>query len=89
MAKKRTKVTDPEGNVIRTKENTRTGKTVTKVKYADPKSSGARRERTVSQGPSSMDKAVRAKFRDEMNDLGYKKGGVIKGKTLRRPKNYK
>jgi len=89
MAKKRTKVTDPEGNVIKTKTNTRTGKTVTKVKYADPKSSSARRERTVSRGPSSMDRAVRAKYSDEMNDLGYKKGGVINGKSLRRPKNYK
>ena len=90
MAKKRTKVTDPEGNVIRTKENTRTGKSVTKIKYADPVSSGSKKDKVISYGPTGMEKAVREKYGNEIDDLGYKKGGsVIKGKALRRPKNYK
>lgn len=49
---KKNSAVDPEGNTIKTRENTRTGKTVTKVKYADPKSSGMKRERTVTPGLS-------------------------------------
>jgi len=44
------KVVDPEGNVIKTKTNTKTGRTVTKIKYDDPVSSGMKRERIVTPG---------------------------------------
>lgn len=46
----RSKVVDPEENIIKTKTNTRTGATKTVVKYKDPKSSGMRREVTRTPG---------------------------------------
>lgn len=42
---------DPEGNTVKTRENTRTGKTVTKVKYSDPVSSGMKKEKIVEKTP--------------------------------------
>jgi hypothetical protein len=45
---------DPEGNTVKVRENTNTGKTVTKVKYADPVSSGAKKERIVEKTPRKV-----------------------------------
>ena len=42
---------DPEGNTVKVRENTRTGKTVTKVNYADPISSGMKKEKIVEKTP--------------------------------------
>jgi hypothetical protein len=51
----KTSVSDPEGNVVKTKTNKRTGMTKTVVKYADPKSAGMRREVTRTFDPSQVE----------------------------------
>jgi len=74
----RSTIVDPENNTVKTRENKKTGKVVTKIKYADPASSGRKRERIVTKGPSETQIAIAKKYSDEIKDLGYKKGGSVK-----------
>jgi hypothetical protein len=51
----KTSIKDPEGNIVRTKTNKKTGMTKTVVKYSDPTSAGRRREVSRSFDPSQIE----------------------------------
>ena len=56
------KVVDSEGNVVKTKTNENTGRTVTVVKYKDKNSSGKRKERTVTPGLTRFERQANTMY---------------------------
>jgi len=74
------KIVDPEGNKITTRENKRTGKVVTKIKYADPASAGMKREKIVTPGMTKMERKTNLMYKKNPNwaaedDYNVKKKG--------------
>lgn len=84
----RTKTVDPEGNTVKSRTNTRTGRNVTKVTYSDPASSGMKREKIVTPGLSRFERKAnemyaknpKAAKEDAFSPFTtrQKKGGTIK-----------
>lgn len=88
----KTSAVDPEGNIVKSKTNQRTGRNVTKITYADPTSSGKKKERIVTPGLTKAQMKANAlyasnpKAAKEDSFTPYvagmrKKGGTIKKMT--------